>query len=515
MCNRIRMALHKPVTYFYAVFILIYLTAVPVSLKMTAEAMGVDSAEGLAGVLTIMAFWMIPANLIAYAKRKGLVYRNSDVHFLFPAPVSPKRVLVYAYLRTLFVQILLNLFIVVYGGVMFHVETWRLVVYFVFSVFVENTLEGGIMILIYGSERMGEKQRGLIVKAAYGLVGILVVLGIYRYLQDGFGMRTVSSFLHSDMVQAVPLIGWYIGVIHLLFVGPSAVNTAVSVCYALALAAVSAAAWRMKCTGAYYEDAMKFAEDYEEVLESRRQGNTQKRLGRKQKFGKASVRWRGCGGRALFYRQLLEYKKNKYFIFDINTAVALIAGAGMAYFLIRENGLREMGGFADFMIPVVSGYLIFIFTGFNGKWAKELTSPYTYLIPDTPFRKMVNAMMMQHIQSFVNACLITLPAAFAMGMPPVRALLCILFYVLLSANKLYALAVAYAVTGNTLGQTGRQLLQMFLQGMAIFAAVIGAAAGMTTMGIGAAYLFMDLSLLLFTVIFMVIAMLNFYNMETA
>lgn len=513
--NRIKMALRKPVTYFYLVLLLFYMTAVPMSLRMTVETLGADSDHGLVTVLTVFAFWTIPANLIAYSKRKGLVYRNSDVHFLFPSPVSPKHVLLYAHLRTLAMQLVLNLFVIVCGKMLFHAEGGRLAVYFVFSVFIENMLEGGIMILLYGSERLGERQRGLVVKAAYGLVGILVFMGILAYFRGGLSMQTVSDYLHSDMLQLVPVIGWYIAVLHLLFLGATTINVVGTICYLLLVAVVLTTAWRMKCTGDFYEDAMKFAEDYEEVLESRRQGNTQRRLGKKQKFGKATVKWNGHGARAIFYRQLLEYKKSRYFIFDGSTVVAVLAGAAMAYLYVREGGFGALEMYAPFVFPIVSAYVIFIFTALNGKWAKELLSPYTYLIPDTVFNKLVYATAMQHIQSLVNACLITLPGAIAMGLSPVLMALNIVFYVILSANKLYALAVAEAVCGSTLGRVGKQLLQMLIQGMAVMAAVIGGVLGMAVGGIVQACVLMDVFLVLFTIIFMVIAMLNFYNMETA
>ncbi len=271
----------------------------------------------------------------------------------------------------------------------------------------------------------------------------------------------------------------------------------------------------MKCTGAFYEDAMKFAEDYEEVMKSRKQGDNQKRLGKKQKFGKARVIWKGQGARALFYRQLLEYKKSKYFIFDTSTFMALAAGIGVAYLYTRERGSGFFETFGPFVIPMVSGYLIFVFTALNGKWAKELKSPYTYLIPDSAFRKLMNATAMQHVQSLVNACLITVPGGVVMGMAPMEILLCIVFYVVLSANKLYALAVAEVVVGATLGAFGRQLLQLFIQGIAISAAVVGGVIGMAVGGVLQGYLLMDVFLSLFTFIFMVIAALNFYKIETA
>ena len=106
--NRIKAALRKPVTYVYGVFILLYIVIIPFSFKVLIDEFGAASPSGMAAALTVFGFWMLPTNLIAYAKRKGLVYRNCDVHFLFPSPVSPKSVLLYAHLRTLIMQFLMR-----------------------------------------------------------------------------------------------------------------------------------------------------------------------------------------------------------------------------------------------------------------------------------------------------------------------------------------------------------------------------------------------------------------------
>lgn len=508
--NWVKKALHKPVTYVYIVFILFYLSVVPFSLSTIAEQFGINSPEGMVLVLTVLAFWAVPANLVAYAKRKGLVYRNSDVHFLFPAPVSPKRVLLYAHVRTLLMQVLLNLFAVACGVIMFRVELWRLGVYVVFSLLVENVMEACMMLLLYGSERLEEKHRKWIVAAAYGLIGILVVIGIWYYLQQGLNGAMAAAFLNSDGVKMVPVVGWYISVIHLLFGRVTTVGIVGAVLYFCLLAAVVTAALRMKCTGAFYEDAAKFAEDYEEVLANQRQGGTRMRIGKRQKFGRASVKWKGTGAKAIFYRQLLEYKKKKYFIVDVNMVFALLAGIVIAWLYVREGGFN---GIEDYIIPMASAYVTFIFTTLNGKWAKELKSPYTYMIPDSAFHKLLNATAIQLIQALVNGLLITVPGAVVMGMPPVAAVLCVIACATLSANKLYALAVAEIAVGGTLGTVGKQLFQLFIQGFVIFGAVLGAVLGNMMGGVTPAYGMMVLVLLLFTGGFMVIAALNFYKME--
>lgn len=513
LANRIRKALHRPVTYIYIVIILFYLAVMPFSLSVMAEEYAVNTPGGMAGIMTLFAFWIIPGNLVAYAKRKGLAYRNSDIHFLFPAPVSPKRVLLYAHVRTLFMSVLLNIFAVVCGAVVFHVAAWRLALYFFFSLIVENVLEGCLMLLLYGSERIGERQRGLIVKAAYGLIGLLAVIGVCYYLRQGLSMGTLADFLRSDWVKMVPIIGWYISVIQLLFNGVTTVGIVGAALYLCLLAAVLTAAVRMKCTGAFYEDAVKFAEDYEEVLENRRQGGTRMRIGKKQKFGQATVRWKGTGGKAIFYRQLLEYKKSKFFIFDVNTLFALAAGIGIAWLYVREGSFGDIE--PSYVIIIASGYFTFIFTTLSGKWGKELKSPYTYLIPDSAFAKLWNATAIQVFQCLVNGLLITVPGAIVMGMPPVRAVLCVAACTVLASNKLYALAVAEVAVGGVLGTVGKQLFQLFIQCIAILLAVSGAFLGAMLGGVTMAYLMLDVFLILFTAVFMVIATLNFYKLETA
>lgn len=516
--NRIKTALKKPVTYVYLVFILIYLVAVPFSFKVLIDEYGGASPGGMAIVLTVFGFWMLPTNLISYAKRKGLTYRNCDIHFLFPSPIGPKQVLLFAHVKTLLVQIIINLVVAILGGLLFHVEFWKMVVYFFFAIVIENLLEGSIMMFVYGSESLTEGQRKWIVRLSYALILAFFVMALYTYFTEGLSMESVVGFLHSDMVQMVPITGWYIAVIHLLFMGPTVVNVIGTILYAVFTVVMVTVVIKMKCTGEYYEDAIKFAEDYEEALKISKEGGTAVRIGKKQKFGKATVAWKGAGAKALFHRQLLEYKKSKFFIFDVGTLVSLLAGAIIAYLYISEGGFGFDEGaeiLGEFILPGVAAYIIFIFSTMNGKWAKELKSPYTYLIPDSAFKKLMYATAMQHVQSLINACLLMIPGSVVMGISPVVVVLSIVFYVLLSANKLYALAVAEIVAGNVLGTTGKQLLQLFIQGIAITTGILGAVLGYSIGGLLLAYVLMDVFLLLFTGIFAVISALNFERLETA
>lgn len=121
---------------------------------------------------------------------------------------------------------------------------------------------------------------------------------------------------------------------------------------------------------------------------------------------------------------------------------------------------------------------------------------------------------MQHIQAVVCGILITIPGAVMMKQSLLTSVLCVVFYVILNANKLYALTLAEAIVGNVLGRTAKSLLQLFMQGIVILFAFGGALAGMLLESVDLAYVLMIAFLTVGTAIFMLAATLNFYKLET-
>ena len=135
---------------------------------------------------------------------------------------------------------------------------------------------------------------------------------------------------------------------------PTTVNVICTILYLVSACLLFVLAKRMKCTGAYYEDAMKFADDYQELLNKKMQGESG-RLGKKQSFKQASVEYKGGGAKAIFYRQLLEYKKNRTFIFSWMTLVNLAVSGFLIYAVVtgKKEGLdmtAQTGHFSDWYL---------------------------------------------------------------------------------------------------------------------------------------------------------------------
>ncbi len=151
----------------------------------------------------------------------------------------------------------------------------------------------------------------------------------------------------------------------------------------------------MPCTGQYYEDAMKFADDYQEARKKSKKGEVAV-VGKKKMYRNAQVVYKGNGAKAIFYRQLLEYKKERFFIFGFVTLLYLAGGIFIGYLGIKQD-FASKGIMKYYLIPGVMAYLSFIMSSYRSKWEKELENPYVFLIPESPFWKMFYATCIDHI----------------------------------------------------------------------------------------------------------------------
>ena len=511
--NRVKKALHKPVTYLYLVLAILYFAMIFGSFQVTFDQLckgtGIERASVLTVILTVLALFLIPANLISYSKRKGLIFRPSDIHFLFPAPVSPKGVLLYAHVRTVFMELVLNVTLTIGGVLWFHMPVWKMLLFLLFSCIVENILEASLMVVCYGNERLSRRQMFVFQLLMYALMGSFVLIGIAVYMKEGTGFGAVAEYLHGPAIQMTPVVGWYIALLHLFFLGPTTVNVVCSILYFLAVFLLFVLAVRMKCTGAYYEDAIKFAEDYEEARQKNRKGEMAI-TGWKQKYGRATVAYKGSYAKALFYRQLLEYKKSRFFIFGFYTLLCFGIGITLAILGSKE----DWGDMAPFVILGVMAYLTFIYAAYTGKWGKELTKPYTYLIPDSAFRKLWYATLMEHVRSLVDGCLLTLPPSLALGLPVFQIALILVVYVCLQACKLYAEVMVEAFLGNILGSVGKQFARLFFEGLVIGLGIMGAALGTILVSLEVGMVVLIVVAASLTAVMMIIASINFERMES-
>ncbi len=473
--NRVKKALKRPAAYLMAVFILLYVLLIWNSINTMMADGDFNSTENYVTILSILVYLLIPANLISYARRRGLLFRPSEVHFVFSSPVSPKKVLMFAGVKSFSVNILIGTVIAVAGAIWFEASLLQAFMCFLFFVVFESILEASAIIFCYGNEKLPEVFFKGLVAAMYLFMGAVVAAAAFLMITRDPSFGLLQEFFSMAAIQLVPVVGWNIAAFRLIFLGPDTVSLVGTALFLVSTALMFLAAWRMECTGAYYEDAMKFADEYQERRAKQKKGVASiPWLDKHRKFKQASVEYKGSYAKAIYYRQMLEYKKNPTFIFGWNTLLCFVLGALIGAVCYFNDAFREFGPGKIFIVPGVASYVVFIFSGYATKWSKELENPYTYLIPDTPLKKMWYATKIEHFRSAVDGVLITLPGSIVLGVSPALTALTVLLYICLQANRLYYGMLADVLIGNLLGSTGRTLIKTLLQGIAI--GIAGAAA---------------------------------------
>ena len=511
--NNIKRALKRPVTYIWLVFGAGYLLLMGVGIGTMIEEGNFGTPENIVAALSIIIFAMIPGNIISYSKRKGLLFRPSEVHFVFSAPVSPKIVLMFEGVKSFIGNIVIGILIVVFGGLWFHISAWQLVVYFLFFVVFESILEAAIIIFCFGNEYFGEKFFKRLPVVMYLFMAVVAGTALYKLMNGEPSFALISDYFAMPVIQLVPIVGWNVAATRLVFLGPDTFNVIGTALYIVSVMGMFLFAWKMKCTGEYYEDAMKFADDYQKMRENQKKGVASIPWKKKNKLRAASVEYKGAYAKAIYFRQMLEYKKNPTFIFGWNTLLCFGLGAAIAVTSYFNDAVSEFGAGKIFIVPAVVSYVVFVFSGYATKWSKELDNPYTYLIPDSPLKKVWYATKIEHMRALVDGILVTLPGAVVLGLSPAMTILTALLYVCLNANKLYYNMLADVLIGNLFGNVGRSLVRMLFQGFAIGIAAVAAVAGGLLVGLEVGFFLMILVMGILTFAGATVASLSFNRME--
>ncbi|MBS6195987.1 MAG: putative ABC exporter domain-containing protein [Clostridiales bacterium] len=481
--NRIRKIFQKPVTCIYVVLMAAYFIWLGWMLNgMMAEA-GWATRENLARVLCMLSLYLTPANFAAYAKRKGLVFLPGDVHFLFSSPAGPKANLIYVYAKTLLSLLVMGILVFFAGVFWFHISPVQMLLYILVCMILDSVLQGAIVVLLYGNEKLSERGNRIFSWLMYGIIIGFVLVGAVILMKEGMKWSALMEFFDGAWISMIPLIGWSLGAMRLIILGPDTINIVCTVLYLLSVVVLTGLAWKMKCTGQYYEDAMKFADDYQEARKKSQKGEVAI-VGRKKKYKQAQVVYKGSGARAIFYRQILEYKKERFFIFGFATLLYLAGGIFIGYLGWRDPSLTESIG-RYYIIPGVMAYVSFILCSYKTKWNKELESPYVYLIPEPAFQKMWYATVIDHIRSAIHASLLTVPAMIGLKIELWYFPVFVLIQVCMSAAGLYSSTVCSVIFGNTISDGIKRTLHMFLYLFAILIAIPGAVAATIFVGVWA------------------------------
>ena len=456
--NRARQAAGKPVTYLYLVLIILYTIGVLSGIGSLAMAGGIADRRGIVYIMTVWIYFQFCVNFLSYAKLKGVIFRPAHAHFVFTAPLSSKLVLLHAAIFNYAVSLLANLLFAAAAVFVFHTGILRGILLFVLGFLLETVLETSLMVFLYCREERLQGLIRLLRFLIFALVGGVLATVFFYLLHSGFTKESVLAFFESPALKLFPGAGWETAAVTLVVEGPDRWNVTGTVLYGFLCLGLFLVAYKIRCTGAYYEDAAKFADDYARIRKKKQKGEQTLSFGTRKSRKISKTRW-GTGAKAIFSRQLLEYKKERFFIFTGLTLASLIGTVVCIFFIGRPEEIPP-----EYAMLGIILYMVFVFSGYMGKWGKELELPYIYLIPEKPAKKLWYATCIEHVKAGIDVLIFAVPVGIFWGLSVFQIVSIIFTYIILMANRLYIKVLGESLLGETLGATGKQFFLMGVQG---------------------------------------------------
>jgi hypothetical protein len=447
--NQIKSLIRSPEKLLYVVFLLAM-----IGLKIFGgnkadedpERIIRDIRELFAGVT---AFYTVMFAVIA---NKGFhngasMFSMQDVNFLFTSPFKPQRLLFYGLFRQIGVSLMLGLFLLFqyswlhnlydlsYGSLLI------ILIGYAVTVFLGQVAA----MVIYSFTSSDEKRKKIAKSVFYAFFVIFAAYIALGSMKDADLISGAVKAANSAVIKLMPVSGWASGAVSGIISG-----NGTDILRGLVLSGVFLAL--LICLiifrdQDYYEDVLKSTEIAQSAITARKEGVVGDAAPANVKLGKTGI-GRGFGADILYYKHKLEDRRSRVFILDKISLIFAVCTILFAFF-VKNAGISAVFIFAVYMQ---------VFTVALGRFNKELTKPYIYLMPEPPLKKMLYGLAEAVPSAVAEALLIFVPVAFILHMGPVETVLCIL------ARITYSMLFT---TGNVIverlwGGTVSKMLVMFL-----------------------------------------------------
>lgn len=331
-------------------------------------------------------------------------FSMADVNLIFVSPVKAHLTLFYAMIQQLGKSLYLGFFI------LFQYSLAREYYAIDYSAIIAVALGYGITallgrmtaILIYIAVGSSDKKTAAGKVVFYFVIGIFIAFAVIRSgvlvspdLQ-GLVVAVRESFMYLFPVS---------GFVTLAVEGFISLNSFKLIAGILAGVVFSAVYFIVLSTvkGDYYEDVLTAAEVSHSAITSAREGKTSELTPKKIKLGKIGFT-KGSGASAISEKHRIENRRSRILFFSRTAIAVTLMLTVYAFILPSYTG-----------IFITSVYTLFM-TVSTGRWMREFTNPYIYMIPEKPTRKLLS-LLKEQIPTVLSECAVCfIPVHFIMGL---------------------------------------------------------------------------------------------------
>ncbi|MDD4012045.1 MAG: putative ABC exporter domain-containing protein [Sphaerochaetaceae bacterium] len=321
-----------------------------------------------ASILFCFLFFTLSANGFSNG---GSIFTLSDVNFLFNAPLSSTRILVYG----LFQQIARNLLL---GIFLLFQYSWIHGVYGAGYGLILSSLACYAMVIFLGQlaamSIYAFSQRGegiaMAIKAFYGVLLAAYVLPLLFALTQGGDLLESGVSVLSGPLSWFPVAGW---------LSSAAFGSHLAFSLLLCLAFIAVLIFLLMAFDPdYYEDVLLTAETANSQAVASKEGRMVESAPKHIKLGKVGLE-HGKGSSAIYFKHRIEDRRAKASFIGIGELAMMIGSLAFAY-IMRGEGILP---------GLLFGAYMQVFSVILGRFNKEISKPLVYLIPSRAYSKLL------------------------------------------------------------------------------------------------------------------------------
>ena len=426
--NQIKELLKSPSKLIYALL----LVGIFALSAFSSEEIGTGEPRSLSELVAIMTLFYTFMFLMVFLNGSSTntpMFSLSDTTLLFPAPLSPNKILFYGLLRQLGLSLLLGFFLlfqyswlhglygVTYGGLLLIVAGYAV------TLFLAQFFAMAVYTRTSGNERAGRVVR----LCVYGSVILYILAAAFACREPLFALLNGGkdyfalldagvSFFSTLPGLLFPVSGWAAGMAGGFFLEDLLLSVLLLAVSLVFLAALIWLILRGKDKYSYYEDVLQTAETAQSAIAAKKEGNLEV-VPKHVRLGKTGLN-RGWGASAIYYKHTIENRRSG--VFFLSTMSLVFA----ACIIIASFFMRDLEDGTIVGIFAMATYMQ-LFSVVLGRFNRELTKPYLYLIPEPPLKKLLYALLESLQSNALEAVIIFVPVGFIVQASPVDIVLCI------------------------------------------------------------------------------------------
>lgn len=425
--NRVKEIVKKPGTLILYLLIAIFFVGfIVISFIMPNENLSSTPMIPF-HVITLLFVLVLTFFQLSQGVEKGSsFFRQADVNFAFTAPISPKRVLIYGFIKQMMMTFwwMFILFFQIPNLKNHYPITSVGILIFVFGVFTLYFTLSVLSLIIYSMSSRKQSHRKLVSKIIYGFYGAIGIWFLIILSRVKDVMLAVTELSSHKAFGMIPIIGWFNKIFGYVInpIDQQFVYNAIFIVITIVL--LIALLYYVNTD--YYEDVLSATERRETQISAKKAGRAVREINA-DKVKKVKQNFGSGGAKAIFYKHIMEYRKNGFFFVGKETIGIVFIGI-MAKFFSDDASIRTVLYFSVYML---------LFISMQGKWMEEIRLHYIYLIPADSVEKVFYGTLANHMKNLVDGFILFTVAGVLIKANPIDIVLCAITYMTFGALYIY------------------------------------------------------------------------------